>query len=96
VQIRGLVPGLKVPDPSDANPTVPLGVLAVPAAVSVTVAVQVDSVASGTVPGEQFTLGEVERSLQGQRLVAGAGRVARVAGVAGRDRARPGIRGAGV
>src|SRR3989442_661764 len=54
-------PPLKVPTPSELKVTVPLGVVFVPAAVSVTVAVQVVEPPTSTVPGEQETLVDVER-----------------------------------
>jgi hypothetical protein len=52
---------LKLPGPPEPNVTLPVGVLAVPASVSVTVAVQVDGAPTATAPGEQVTLVEVER-----------------------------------
>jgi hypothetical protein len=50
---------LAVPD--EVNLTVPVGVLAVPVAVSVTVAEQVDPLLVRTVEGAQLTVVEVER-----------------------------------
>jgi hypothetical protein len=44
-----------------ANPTLPVGVLAAPASVSLTVAVHVDGVPTATVPGAQLTAVDVER-----------------------------------
>src|SRR2546425_2454048 len=52
---------LKVPAVSEAKLTVPVGVDAVPVAVSVTVAVQVVLAPTGTLVGVQLTLVEVER-----------------------------------
>lgn len=54
-------PPLNVPALSEVKVTVPLGVVFVPAAVSVTVAVHVVELPTSTVPGEQETLVEVER-----------------------------------
>lgn len=58
-----LVAGVKVPlaVPEELNLTVPVGVLAVPDAVSVTVAVQVDPLFVTTDEGAQLTDVEVER-----------------------------------
>jgi hypothetical protein len=54
--------GLKAPVPVEAQEeTVPLGVLVVPASVSVTVAVQVVGALTATEEGEQLTVVEVER-----------------------------------
>src|SRR2546426_954586 len=52
---------LKVPAVSEAKLTVPVGVDAVPVAVSVTVAVQVVLAPTGTLVGVQLTLVDVER-----------------------------------
>src|SRR3989441_5723659 len=52
---------VKVPALSEAKLTVPVGVDAVPVAVSVTVAVQVGLAPTGTLGGVQLTLVEVER-----------------------------------
>jgi hypothetical protein len=57
-----LPPEPKVPAPLEVKLTVPLGVVAVPPPVSVTVAVQVVDAPTATVPGEQFTVVEVERA----------------------------------
>lgn len=58
-----LVAGVKVPlaVPDELNLTVPVGVVAVPDAVSVTVAVQVDPLFVTTDEGAQLTVVEVER-----------------------------------
>ena len=58
-----LVAGVKVPlaVPDELNPTVPVGVVAVPDAVSVTVAVQVDPLFATTDEGTQLSAVEVER-----------------------------------
>ena len=56
-----LPPPLKVPALSEVKLTVPVGVDAVPVAVSVTVAVQVVLAPAGTVAGVQLTAVEVER-----------------------------------
>jgi len=53
----------KLPDPSLAKLTVPPGVAAVPGELSATAAVQADAVPTGTVPGLQDTVVEVERLL---------------------------------
>jgi hypothetical protein len=52
---------LKPSGPLEPNVTLPVGVLAVAASVSVTVAVHVDGVLTASVPGEQLALVEVER-----------------------------------
>jgi len=52
---------LKVPVPVCVKPTVPVGVLCVPASVSLTVAVQVVETPTGTSGGEQATLVLVAR-----------------------------------
>ncbi len=52
---------LKVPEALLLNVTVPVGVIFVPAEVSVTVTVQVVAAFTGSVAGEQVTLVEVER-----------------------------------
>ena len=54
-------PAPKLPGPPVANPTLPVGVLAAPASVSLTVAVHVDGVPTATVPGAQLTPIDVER-----------------------------------
>lgn len=54
---------MKVPAPSLAKSTVPLGVVAVPGELSVTVAVHVEGVPIGTLPGLHETTVEVERAL---------------------------------
>jgi len=58
-----LVAGVNVPlvVPDEVNLTCPVGVLAVPVAVSVNVAVQVDPLFATTDEGAQLTLVEVER-----------------------------------
>ena len=55
--------GVRVPVavPDEVNLTVPVGVLAVPEAVSVTVAVQVEPLFAATEEGAQLTTVEVER-----------------------------------
>ena len=60
---REQLAGVKVPDavPDEVNLTVPAGVLAVPDAVSVTVAVQVEPLFIATDEGAQLTDVEVER-----------------------------------
>ena len=65
-------PSVKLPEPSDSNPTVPVGVLAVPAEVSVTVAVHVVGRPTATGFGEQLTvvLGVKTRS-EGQKRPPG-------------------------
>jgi len=57
--------GVKVPlaVPEEPNLTVPVGVLAVPDAVSVTVAVQVEPLFVTTDEGAQLTVVEVERPM---------------------------------
>ncbi|TMD56850.1 MAG: hypothetical protein E6I87_15110 [Chloroflexi bacterium] len=59
LSVQGLP--LNVPALSEAKLTVPVGVDAVPAAVSLTVAVQVVLAPTGTLVGVQLTLVEVER-----------------------------------
>jgi hypothetical protein len=54
---------LKVPAPLLLKLTLPVGVLLVPVAVSLTVAVQLVEAATGTVAGVQLTLVLVERAL---------------------------------
>jgi hypothetical protein len=58
-----LVAGVNVPlvVPDEVNLTCPVGVLAVPVAVSVNVAVQIDPLFATTDEGAQLTLVEVER-----------------------------------
>jgi hypothetical protein len=56
-----LAAGEPLADPADVNPTVPAGVLAVPVAVSVTVAVHVEPLLVSTDEGMQLTVVEVER-----------------------------------
>lgn len=58
-----LVEGAKVPPavPDELNLTVPVGVLAVPDAVSITVVVQVEPLFVNTDDGAQLTVVEVER-----------------------------------
>jgi hypothetical protein len=60
-----LVAGVKVPlvVPDELNLTIPVGVLAVPDAVSVTVAVQVEPLFVTTDEGAQLTAVEVERPM---------------------------------
>ena len=60
-----LVAGVKVPPvvPDELNLTIPVGVLAVPDAVSVTVAVQVEPLFVTTDEGAQPTVVEVERPM---------------------------------
>jgi hypothetical protein len=52
---------LKLPAPFEVRRTVPVGVLGLPASVSVTVAVHVVGASTATGSGEQLTLVEVER-----------------------------------
>jgi len=52
---------LKLPGSLEVKLTVPVGVLLVPASVSVTVAVQVEGCPTVTVAGEQLTLGPEAR-----------------------------------
>jgi hypothetical protein len=52
---------LNVPAPLDVNVTVPVGTLDVPPLVSVTVAVQVVELFTGTAAGTQSTVVEVDR-----------------------------------
>ena len=52
---------LKLPAPLEVKLTVPVGVLAVPPSVSVTVAVHVDGCPTATGSGAQLTLVDVER-----------------------------------
>ena len=59
LSVQGLP--LNVPALSEVKLTVPVGVDAVPAAVSLTVAVQVVLAPTGTLVGVQLTLVEVER-----------------------------------
>ena len=54
---------LKVPAPLEANSTIPVGVLVLPVAVSVTVAVQVVGLFTGTLVGVQLTLIMVVRGV---------------------------------
>jgi hypothetical protein len=54
-------PPPKLPEPSDCNPTVPVGVLTVPADVSVTVATHVVVRPTATGLGEQPTVVLAER-----------------------------------
>ena len=60
-----LVAGVKTPlaVPDELNLTVPVGVLAVPDAVSATVAVQVEPLFIATDEGAQLTIVEVERPM---------------------------------
>ncbi len=60
-----LVAGLNEPVavPAEVNLTVPVGVLAVPVAVSVTVAVQVEPLLAATDEGAQLSVVEVERPI---------------------------------
>ena len=60
---REQLAGVRVPGavPDEVNLTVPAGVLAVPDAVSVTVAVQVEPLFIATAEGAQLTVVEVER-----------------------------------
>ena len=51
----------KLPVPLELNVTEPVGDVCVPAAVSVTVAVQVDAVFTATEAGTQFTLTSLDR-----------------------------------
>jgi len=53
--------GVKVPAPLELKLTVPVGVLAVPMLVSVTLAVHVVEPPTGTVAGVQLTVVDVER-----------------------------------
>src|SRR2546428_13364649 len=54
LSVQGLP--LKVPAPLEEKSTVPIGVLVLPVAVSVTVAVQVVALFTGTLVGPQLTL----------------------------------------
>jgi putative aminopeptidase FrvX len=56
-------PGLNDPAESLLKPTVPVGVTAVPEAVSVTVAVHVEACPTATDPGEHDTPVELERGV---------------------------------
>jgi hypothetical protein len=58
-----LPPPLKVPTPLLVKATVPVGVLAVPASVSLTVAVQVVVLLTGRLVGVQLTLVVVVRGV---------------------------------
>jgi hypothetical protein len=62
-------PALKLPVPFDANPTVPVGVLAVPDEVSVTVAAHVVACPIAAGLSEQLTLVVVERAVTGTALL---------------------------
>lgn len=61
VGARVQLAGVKLPLPLVPKLTVPVGVVLVPAAVSLTVAVQRVSLSTGTLPGVQLTLVEVAR-----------------------------------
>ena len=61
--IRVQVVELKLPEPLLLKVTVPVGVTFVPADVSVTVAVHVEAMFTGSVAGVQVTVGLVERWL---------------------------------
>src|SRR2546428_8282632 len=61
LSVQGLP--LKVPAPLEEKSTVPIGVLVLPVAVSVTVAVQVVALFTGTLVGVQLTLVMVVRGV---------------------------------
>ncbi len=61
--LRVQVPELRIPGALLLNVTLPLGIMAVPKELSVTIAVQVAGAFTGVEAGVQLTLIEVERLL---------------------------------
>ena len=85
----------KAPRIARAEADHPVGVLAAPASVSVTVAVHVETCPTPTLAGEQLTLVEVERAVTVTVVLPLLGCVGRIAAVPGGDRGRPRTDGAG-